>query len=797
MVEALSQPRPAEATRGEAQPNQRSAAVRTPARWLPAAFAAAFAVAVVIFYGVSVGEVAVFAAYAGLGIALPGVLWTRALHTGRRTAAEEIALGLTCGYAGEVFAYMGVRALGMPLLVVIWPLGTCILFLAVPGLRRHWRGGRHRGGTPPLWYSWSLALAFTYLVAWGAATYFRPNPLTWPALGRFVSDLPFHLALVGELKHHMPPTLPMVAGEPLLYHWFVYAHLAAASWVTGLEPLVLLARLAVLPMLAALVVLIGMLARRVIGAWGGASLAVAGSILVAIPSLYLGGNGSFTWGGIPDLAWTSPTQTFGALLFAGLMLVLIDARRHRGAPRSWVLVGLLLLAIMGAKATYLPLLATGLLAVAALETLGRGRPSRPTVAALAMTGGCFLYAQLVLFGGARQAMIVAPLYFVRTSWQELTGKGELVSPPPGSLLAMTAVCLLGWFVTWSGMLGLLSRPRSLLRPPLALMLGIGAAGLGTALLLGHPARSQLFFLWGAYPYLVIASVCGIFTVVRRAGLPRRVVIAAASAGVAAAYLIPLSCGVRVPLSAGQPDAVLVRPYVVLLVVAALAAIALLPTVGRLRTGAVLVVVAASLGLLADGHGFVLGHLPGRVDSGGSIPTAQAQVVPPGAMTAGRWLRDHSDPGDLVATNAHCLWGREVTCDSRHFWVSALSERRVLIEGWAFTERSEAQWRPGRPAMRLPFWDGRRMAANEAAFSTPSATSIGLLRDRYGVRWLFADERLVRPGTRISEFADLRFRSGDYAVYRVRDGAGHESSHDGQINDQQAASGYPSARESIV
>ncbi len=92
-------------------------------------------------------------------------------------------------------------------------------------------------------------------------TFFRHTPLTWPGMASVNVDLPYHLALVGELRHHVPPATPMVAGEPLLYHWFVYAHFAAASWITGVEPLVLLFRLGMLPVLAALVVLLGMVAR--------------------------------------------------------------------------------------------------------------------------------------------------------------------------------------------------------------------------------------------------------------------------------------------------------------------------------------------------------------------------------------------------------------------------------------------------------------------------------------------------------------------------------------------------------
>ncbi|MFB9681837.1 hypothetical protein, partial [Streptosporangium vulgare] len=45
-------------------------------------------------------------------------------------------------------------------------------------------------------------------------------------------------------------------------------------------------------------------------------------------------------------------------------------------------------------------------------------------------------------------------------------------------------------------------------------------------------------------------------------------------------------------------------------------------------------------------------------------------------------------------------------------------------------------------------------------------TIGRLRERYGVRWLFVDERRTGRTSRIGDFAELRFRSGDCAVYRI-------------------------------
>ncbi|MEV6868948.1 hypothetical protein AB0M44_49280 [Streptosporangium subroseum] len=730
----------------------------------------AFVVAVLGRYGVSGRDMAFFGAYVALGIALPGTLIMRALYGGKHTLAEEISLGLALGYAVEVVTYIVARSLGMPLLVLVWPVTTYALFLAIPRLRAHWRN-THRPATPT-WWSWALALVIVYLVAWGAHDHFSAEPLSWPELGDSRIDLPFHLALIGELKHHMPPTVPMVAGEPLVYHWFVYAHLAAASWVSGVEPLVLLLRLAMFPMLAAFVVLMGLTGRRVMGSWAGALVAVVGTIFVGAPRLYLGSLGTFTYGGVHDSTWGSPTQTLGTLLFAPVVLLLVDLleRRRHGAG-LWCLLAFLLMTVMGVKATYLPMLAAGLLAVAAVEVVRR-RPPWRALAALAMTSACLLYAQFVLFGGTRQGMLVAPFSFMRVVWRDLTGAGAEVDPPLASVIGVTAVYLLCWAVTWCGVLGLLSRRRLLARPAVVLMLGIGAAGLSAVLLFEHPGRSQLYFLWGSYPYAVTVAVYGLLVITRRARVSLRAVACAAGAGLAAAYLIPVLCGVEAPLGPGQADTALYRPYIALVIVAALVAAVLAVTRGRLQACALTIIMMAAIGLPAAGHARVLSFAQPLI--GGVRPEAAqvqeqaARTIPLGALTAGRWLRDHSRPDELVATNTHCRWGLEDPCDSRQFWLAALSERRMLVEGWAYTSTNVDRWSPGRLIENLPFWDEERFRANETAFLSPSANAIEHLRDRYGVRWLMVDERRAGPDSRIGDFARFRFRSGDYAIYQVRE-----------------------------
>ncbi|GGL05678.1 hypothetical protein [Planomonospora parontospora] len=728
--------------------------------WLPAVSVTALVLTVLGLYGVSVRDTTVFGLYLVLGVALPGTLVIRALWSGRRTLVEEIALGAALGYAVESVAYIAARAVGAPLLVAAWPVAVYAVFLAVPRLRGHWRG-RPRPRTP-LWWSWSFALVAAFMVLRPGVVFFTKYDVTQPGSWAAGADLPYHLSLIAELKYHMPPTVPAVAGEPLLYHWFVYAHLAAASWVTGLEPMVLLFRLAMLPMLIALLVLVGSTGRRVTGSWLGGLLAVVGTVFLKAPNLYQGDNWVLTYGGLQDITWSSPTQTYGALLFAPLVLLLIDVLERRRDTGRWVLTGIFLVAVTGAKATYLPLLGAGLAVAAAVESVRRRRVPWPALTVLGATGACLLFAQFVLFDGAKQGMTIDPLSLFRLGWMRMSGMGDRLEPSQLSVLGLMLLYVLGWTAAWSGVFGLLARPRLLARPAVCLMLGIGAAGLGVAFLFGHPGFSQLFFLMGAVPYVVVVAVYGLIVLLRWARVSRRAAVLAAVAGAAASLPLPALFGVTLPLEEGR-DGVLYPPQIAFTLAAGAMVCVLLLKVGARRAWAVTVVVLMALSL----PGNVRDRLGHQNTKAIIRKQAVSNRVSADALAALRWLRAHSHPDDLVATAVHCRWWRlKDQCETLKFWVTAFSERRVLIEGWGYTPTNLRNWTPGK-SLQLPFWDQPRFEANRNAFQSPSAAAIRHLRNRYGVRWLFVDERQRRPDrAKVGEFAKLRFRSGDYSVYAV-------------------------------
>lgn len=758
--------------------------------WVPSVLVTVATALVLNFYGVPFTTTAVFAAYFTLCVVLPGTLvWRAANRGGGGSFVADVAAGTAVGYAGEVLTYIPARAAGLPLLVLAWPVGVVGVFLAVARLRRYFRCAPDARRPPVLW-SWAIAGTVALLVFW-SCKFFRLHGLTWPAYSAPHTDSPFHLALVGEAKHHMPMTTPWVDGEPFYYHWFVYADMAATSWVTGIEPQLLLARLTPLPMLACFTVLVAILARKLFGHWWTGVAAVVGTLFVLAPSPYNWQPSEFSryfafspfedGSSLRLQLWTSPTQTFGALLFVPVVLVLVDLLRGQGRGRRlWALFAVLSCGVMGAKATFLPLLLAGLLAVVGVHLLVHRRPHRSAVIAAVVTLACLLLAQVVLFGGTRQGLGWNPLATMEIADAALsTGfrtNGKLWRLALLSLL--TGWC---WVCMWAGCAGLL-RQRRLLAPEIVLLLGIGAAGIGAVTLLGQSGGSQGYFLQSARPYLALAAVGGLAALLDGRSLTWRRGAALAGAVLTGALIIKIirvsgdPTTPTVANSGGIPGlaTALAWPYLAsggaAVVIAALAYFGRRWTgVSRGTAGALVVCLLAGLGS-ATAYSNVARAVRESSAHGWREVVGADPIITDGTLRAGRWLRGNSRPDDLVATNAHCLpTSAEAdagSCVNLHFSVAAFTERRVLVEGWGFTTSAHTRadelniWDG-----HVPYWKPEVLAANDAAFNAPSAGTLADLRDRYGVRWLFVDE--TQPHSpRIAEFAVLRFRSADCSVYEL-------------------------------
>ncbi|GGM85329.1 hypothetical protein ACFFX1_06030 [Dactylosporangium sucinum] len=759
---------------------------------MPAVAVALAVTAGLRYYGVSAVDTASFAAYVGFGIVVPGTLLWRAARGRPGWLVEDAAAGLAVGYGCEVLVYIAARAAGLPLLTPAWAAGTIGLFLAVPRLRRYWRRSDRDEDRTPVWWSAVVSGTAGVLFYWSCVRFFRTHALAEPGMLSPDADSPFHLALIGDAKHHMPLMSPWLADQPVLYHWFVYAELAATSWATGIEPHVLLVRLGPLPMLFGLAALVGVLGRRLTGRWWAAATAVVITFFVLAPLPYhwplagwfssFGTNAYEDGSSLRAQLWTSPTQTFGAVLFAGLVLALLEALRRPSAAR-WALVVLLVVAVTGGKATFIPMLLAGLLLVIAVQLLARRHVHPGVLAATGLTLLAMLFAQFVLFGGASQGMTVDPLHFAQISGAPYTAgfARQDGDHQPWRLLVVLALTLVCWACIWPGLAGL-ARLRA--RPgagsgdptPLVLVLGIGLSGVAALLLLGHEGGAEGWFMVSGRPYLSLAAAAGL-ALLTPEGLPVRRTVLRVVAAVAGGGLVLGVVHVLGPQRVPRPGTTgsvaltawaLIWPYLVSLLL--LATVAWLVRRTRWPEWRTLVVALLAGACLATSvqHLFRMTRESAR---GGWRGVAQtAPFVTPGTRAAGHWLRDHSAPDDLVATNAHCVGGPYATaggCDNRHFWFAAYAERRFLVEGWGFTAKAhEAAAASGVNAIYVPYWDPSRLADNDAAFRLPSAQTIGVLGTRYHVRWLMVDETDPNLSPRLGDVAKLRFRSESVAIYQV-------------------------------
>ncbi|MFL6052241.1 MAG: hypothetical protein ACJ72W_04885 [Actinoallomurus sp.] len=740
--------------------------------WVPTALVLAVTVAVLRYYDVSFRETAVFGASVILGATVPGVLLWRACRGGSRFFAEEVAAGTVLGHAIIVLGYVPARWAGHPLLVLVWPGATVAAFLVVPALRRFWRGAGNTIRVPAS-YAWGVAVLIAFTVLSSGSAFFSYHGLASPGYTRPYVDLPFHLGLVGELKHHMPPTYPSVAGEPLYYHWFAYADMAATSWVTGIEPQTLVYRLFLVPILAASLVLFFAIARRLTGRWWPGLVALGIAFLAWAPTPYvwapsLGANVL----SCDESPWYSPTQGFGVMLFAPVVLLLVDIlRRPRSGAGPWTLFVTLLMAVMGGKAIFLPILLAGLSVVVIATMVAQWRLHRPALVAILAAMPSMLIAQFVLFGGTSDGMDVHP----GSAFGSIATEAASTPDPSVALVALVALLsVFGRVCIWAGVFGLTVRRRTFCDPPILLILGMSVAGVGASMILRFPGSSQLFFFGGVIPYISLAAACGLATIFRERITPgfRVALLSTAGGGVVAFLAVRELDGSTRPTA----DVAVLRmlgPFVALVAITGVFVV-VLAMLGRrrrvLRPLSPAFIVAFFTGIALPASLLHVRQM-WQGAAGATPPALEKTTISSGTLEAGRWLRDHSRPDDLVATNSVCtaVVGK---CDVRNFFsVSAYTERRVLVENWQFSARTHAETvkrnipDDGEGSM-IPFWDRRRLADNNAAFHRPSSEAVRRLHDAYGVRWLFVDKSYNRPAPGLGRFARLRHEAGDCAVYEI-------------------------------
>ncbi|MEU4238755.1 hypothetical protein [Actinoplanes sp. NPDC026619] len=711
-------------------------------RFAPWLLPAVALVVALVLTGVSFVDVVRYAAYFGLAVVLPGTLVHRALRGSRGNLPEDLGLGGATGLLLLLIGWAAAAATGLQAFLPVWPAAIVVLFLAVPRLRRHWLISQPR--PVPLRWTWVLACTITLVVA--SLVPFWHNQLLPPAQDVWFQDLGYHLSLVHEMTRSMPFQVPQLAGETLRYHYLANADMATASMITGIDPAVVLLRLWLVPIAAITVLVVAALARDLTGGkwWAGVLAAAAG--VAGLPLL--------PWAqGSNPISYYSPSQVYMLPLTGLLLTFAVAAVRGRGLGWAWLFAFPLALACAAAKSSALPPVVFGL-AVAAVSTLRRRDRLRPALAMLGLTLAAMIVGGLLFAGGGAGILRLQPLAVLSgfAPYRQMFGAEDasLAHASTGGILFVAALVLWWLLVQLPRLAGLitLSGARNRRDPAVWLLAGLTVAGVGGMWLLWHPSLSQTYFYLGVIPFATVLSVRLLAD--RQPG--QRLLLGGLAAGFLAA-----GAAARLPMSG-----VWSLYWALALIVAA---IILASVLVIRRRGLSIVLLAAVLG----GSVGVFAERAAEADWKTLRDPGQhtsALAITHDEMAAAQWVDRQAGPDDVVATNVHC-WppgGPSAGCDSRAFWVAALTGRRTLIESWGYTDQAVAA--DGRNGLRYvrqppPFPD--RYALNQRVFATGAPADLAELRDRYHVRWLLADTRSGPVGLRLPPV----FTAGPVTIYQLR------------------------------
>ena len=713
-------------------------------------------------------DVLVFAAYVAVCVALPGIftwrLLLRRLHVGDDTPPtwfEDLSLGAIFGFGLQLPVYIVGLLLGVPLLVLALPVVVLVLS-ATPFGRRVWTMPTARLDWRA---SWVLSGVFVYGLSWLATNVFTDRPMWLPPNRTPSVDETFHQALVAELSHRFPPEAPFLLGTRLDYHWFVHAQIATARWVTHIDSVVMLRQL--MPALTLLLTVLGLAAVALRLTKRPSAAVIAPALLVA---------GGFNLLGPRYPTWTflepfmsqryisSPSQSYGVMVSLPALMLIVEVLRPQKRPNRavWVALALALLALSGAKATFMPLFLCGAIAVWVIHLVAHRAIDRTVSALVGLLFATAVFAQVVLFGGQSGAMSFVPM---RTVGRALSDQGLKITPTASIIMGLTL--LVSWLLYGVGAIGLI--PRGRWRDARALwMLVAISAGITIPFLFFRSGLSQLWFQRSVAELVVLISAWGL-SFLLPTPLTRRQALTYSAVAAGSGLTAFVASSVVASTRSNPKQATLLALTLTVATPLVITAVFLLVRLAmgradRLRPPLVfLVCILLGLGL---SHVFALGY--DTVNPRQEASRHYRPLFAAGGVDAAEFLRDNSSPDDVAATNIHCLKPSKRRCDNRNFWVSAYTERRVLIEGWGYTAVTNAEGGEGASAY-IPAPDLQRLAINDAAFQYPSEVTVGRLVDTYGVDWLFVSKDYpadVEGLTALTSMLDKSFENSNYVVYEV-------------------------------
>ena len=797
MTEVTAGPRPGEkVSAGSGWATHASPLLRHALGWAPMVVATVICSSILIAFGTPVTAIALYALYLTVFAAVPGTLVWRMLRPGSHGFLEDVVAGTVLALAVQALLTYILAPWGLARAASLWVVAIVVLCIARPRSRTFWHSAARRR-TPP-WMSWTLAVV-SVLAVWSVAVRdFRVNPIApIPGLpGQYFprapyADAMFHQAVSGSALRGAA-TYPQNLSSHITYQMMVYEHLADVHRWTGVDLTLLVMRLHTVPLMVLAIVLCGVIAYRLTGQGAVGGLGAVLGYMTTPPALYHDSVSPFrTIGGLLGAGlYRSPTQAFGQPLFIlAVLLIVVLLTRARLSWRLTAALALVMFVAGGAKATFLPTLICALAAVLVVGWCARAGKTTHVVPLAGLCVAAFAASLVVFYGTNTQGL---ELDFGRQMLSHVTPVARALGDP--GILSRRIVGLVliagAWLVGVIGAVAaLITRPRDLRA---WLLFGVGAAASGATMLAAHPGQSQMYFIIGGWPVFGTLAAVGIGDLVRKVKM-RSLTWIAAAAAMATGLVVSLLLRRRFEIPTGfqgwRSYLGLGAPFIVL---AALAlAIALLVGAVDVACGrrladagndarvprrfvALVPLIAVAV---VQGAAFsdAVARNAGQITQSGVLPTSTAPKnfegvpIPPDGAYIAREVRRVSGPNDVIATNMHCRSGIPVPqggiCDARHFWLAALSERQVLLEGWAYSFPPSGVVLPEGNTVNDWFWDQDLLERNDAAISEPSDAGMEWLREK-GVDWIVVDRSRLPGSSDLSRYAKQVLERGEFAAYRL-------------------------------
>jgi hypothetical protein len=376
---------------------------------------------------------------------------------------------------------------------------------------------------------------------------------------------------------------------------------------------------------------------------------------------------------------------------------------------------------------------------------------RRALGIIALTIGVFAAMYLVFLSGAGSTGVkIDPFAFLQNT---IVG---VLPPGPKRVLAGGAVLAL-LFAPWLGALLLVGRVRGEAR---LCALWLGAITLGSIapfLIVSQPGDAQAYFLVYGVPAASVVSAWGVAAAWPRLGRWRTAGAGALAVAVAGAATVVLDSR-QPPLLGGSYLAVYAALVAAVVVVAAIVTRRLALA---LPLGVALVVGISVLDAPLD-------VVPKWIDAERADVQHYLSDAPSGPRGIDRerlaglgWLRDHSDPDDVLAVDVQSL---STADDPRYFYAAAFAQRRTFLGGWAYSQQTHQLEAEGRAAEAF----ADRRALNAAAFEG-DRRALAILRDSHGVRFVVSDLRVVGRRAKLDRLLPLAYANAGLRIYRLQPG----------------------------